>query len=213
MSDVVKHKTQSAKTDAGDPTDVQPSWWNEEHEFTGGTDGQILVRDSAETDGARWADPSSDWDQTITKSVDQTVTNSATLTNDTELVVALAANAVYVAEFFVIYSGNDIGGDYKWQFTGPWGMAQQATGFYYSLGPTLTQVFLGSLGAVGAWPPSSGVTTGTDAAHTQFVVHGRLVMVTNAAANLQYQFSQNSAIAAKEAKTYAGSTLRIKRLA
>jgi hypothetical protein len=211
MSDVLKHKTQSGKTDVGDPANVQPSWWNEEHEFSGGTDGQALVRDSGESDGAAWATVG-DWDQTITKGTDQTVTNNATLQNDTELVAALLTNSVYLVEFVIVYSGNDATGDYKMQFTGPWNMAQQAQGYHVNLNASLAAGITATNGGAGGVWPAGALSVGTDALHSKFVFHGRIFLTTNAAGNLQFQFSNLSAASGRESTTYAGSMLRVKKL-
>lgn len=55
MSNVVKHSFVSAKSDGADATKVQPSNWNAEHAFAGGSNGQVLVRDSGQSDGANWS--------------------------------------------------------------------------------------------------------------------------------------------------------------
>lgn len=55
MSNTLKHKFTSAKADGTDTSRVRPSNWNDEHAFAGGSDGQALVRDSGQTDGANWA--------------------------------------------------------------------------------------------------------------------------------------------------------------
>lgn len=51
---MLKHAFVSGVSDGADATKVQPSNWNAEHAFDGGTDGAILVRDSGETEGAVW---------------------------------------------------------------------------------------------------------------------------------------------------------------
>src|SRR6266851_5333843 len=51
---VVVHKFVSGKADGADGTLVQPSKWNQDHNFGGGSDGQLLVRDSTQVDGANW---------------------------------------------------------------------------------------------------------------------------------------------------------------
>jgi hypothetical protein len=53
---VVKHAFVSAKADTADATLVQPSNWNDEHQFSGGNDGESLVRSASATDGAVWAE-------------------------------------------------------------------------------------------------------------------------------------------------------------
>ena len=56
MSNVLKHRFTSPKLDGPDATQVQPSAWNDGHQFSGGTDGQMLVRSTADaTFGAAWA--------------------------------------------------------------------------------------------------------------------------------------------------------------
>lgn len=211
MSGILKHKTLSGKSDEGDPTDVQPSWWDDEHAFAGGTNGQALVRDSAESDGARWATVG-DWDQTVTKTANQTVTNNATLQNDTQLVAALLTNSVYLVEFVIIYSGNDTTGDYKMQFTGPWNVAAQAQGYHLNLNASLATGLTATLGGAGGVWPAGALSLGTDALHSKFVFTGRIFITTNAAGNLQFQFSNLSAASGRESTTYAGSLLRIKKL-
>lgn len=54
MANVVKHKFTSAKPDSGDSTLVSSTEWNDEHAFAGGSDGQVLERDTGATDGAAW---------------------------------------------------------------------------------------------------------------------------------------------------------------
>jgi hypothetical protein len=55
MANVSKHTFVSAKADGSDSTRVRPSNWNAEHTFAGGSDGQAVVRDSGQSDGANWA--------------------------------------------------------------------------------------------------------------------------------------------------------------
>jgi hypothetical protein len=54
MPNVLKHKFTSPKPQTADPTMVGSSQWNDEHVFAGGSNGQILQRDSGQTDGATW---------------------------------------------------------------------------------------------------------------------------------------------------------------
>jgi hypothetical protein len=154
----------------------------------------------------------SDWDSTVTKTSDQTVTNNATLQNDTELVVALLANKVYFVEFFIIYSGNDTTGDYKWQFSGPWNVATQAEGYYVTPNASLSIGITAAGGTVGGLWPAGPVSSGTDAAHSKFVVKGEIYITTNAAGNLQFQFANLSAAAGRESKTWTGSFIRVKEV-
>ena len=54
MSNIVKHKTQSAVADLGVAGEVSPDNWNEEHSFAGGALGSLLYRDTGQSDGANW---------------------------------------------------------------------------------------------------------------------------------------------------------------
>lgn len=54
MPATMNHKFVSGKADGADGTFVQPSKWNQNHNFGGGADGQILQRDSVQVDGADW---------------------------------------------------------------------------------------------------------------------------------------------------------------
>lgn len=56
MSKILDHRFRSSKADGPDPTQVQPSHWNDSHAFTGGAAGQVLVRDPTDLNfGAAWA--------------------------------------------------------------------------------------------------------------------------------------------------------------
>jgi len=55
MSNVLGHRFVSPKLDGSDLTQVQPSAWNDGHRFSGGTDGQVLTRSTADAAfGAVW---------------------------------------------------------------------------------------------------------------------------------------------------------------
>ena len=54
MANVTKHKFTSAKADGADATLVRPSNWNDEHAFAGGVNGDFLIRDTGQSDGANW---------------------------------------------------------------------------------------------------------------------------------------------------------------
>lgn len=55
MADVlVKPAFQSTVPDTGDTTKLGPNAWNAARQFTGGTDGDVVVRDPASSTGASW---------------------------------------------------------------------------------------------------------------------------------------------------------------
>lgn len=56
MANIVKHRFASAKADGADATQIQPSHWNDGHNFAGGTAGDVLTRDPTDVNfGARWS--------------------------------------------------------------------------------------------------------------------------------------------------------------
>ena len=58
MSNVLKHRFVSPKLDGSDLTQVQPSAWNDGHQFSGGLAGDLLTRDPTDaTYGAKWTTP------------------------------------------------------------------------------------------------------------------------------------------------------------
>jgi len=59
VSDVtVRPAFHSTYPDSGDATKFGPTAWNAPRVFSGGTDGQVVARDSASPTGASWATPS-----------------------------------------------------------------------------------------------------------------------------------------------------------
>jgi hypothetical protein len=50
----INHRKVSAKPDGPDTTLIRPSDWNDSIIVSGGTNGQVLTRDSAQTDGWQW---------------------------------------------------------------------------------------------------------------------------------------------------------------
>lgn len=59
MANLLRHRFVSAKTDGGDPSQVQPSHWNDGHLFLGGSAGDLLQRDPADgVYGANFVPPS-----------------------------------------------------------------------------------------------------------------------------------------------------------
>jgi hypothetical protein len=54
MSDTLKHKTIPAGSDQPGFTGVTPSLYAEEHSFSGGANGSVLVRNIVNSDGAGW---------------------------------------------------------------------------------------------------------------------------------------------------------------
>lgn len=155
----------------------------------------------------------SDWDTTIVKSADQTVTNNATPQNDSELSVAVATNTLYLVELLLLYAGNNTTGDYRGRFTFPdvtgGGTAMGwFNGFNASLTAVMTPVQAAS---TTAWP-NGDMILGTTASSADFLACQVrfLLRTTSTAGTLQYQFANSAAALGRDSITKAGSTLRIK---
>src|SRR6266568_1273001 len=127
----------------------------------------------------------------IQKGANQSVTSSTTLVNDTALVLAVAANAIYALDGFFIYDG-DAAGDIKWHFTAPasatlnWvssGLASGAAGSTDNVSRTAQ--------TLADTAPSGAIGAGSS------VVLPVLGILTTAgtAGNLQLQWSQNASSA------------------
>jgi hypothetical protein len=138
------------------------------------------------------------------KTAPQTVTDSATLVNDTDLVLPLAANAYYEFRMAFAYTGTP-GDDLKGGFTVPSGAVIAAAGVHIVSGGASTGI---------NYISSSGQTlvfygaTGGNAAE----IHGT-VFTGNTAGNLQWEFAQNTAAASTSAVMLPGSVLVLRRLA
>lgn len=52
---MLKHAFVSAAADGSDATLVRPSNWNEDHVFDGGSDGDLLIRDTGSASGVAWS--------------------------------------------------------------------------------------------------------------------------------------------------------------
>lgn len=184
----ITHSFVSAKTDGGDATVVRPGDWNAAH--VGG-----------------------EWDGSIVKASDQTVTNNATPQDDSELSFAVSASSVYLIEFYILYSGNNTSGDFQWELDFPaLSFARQALGFYNSVNTSDATASGLSFGASTTKWPSFTFGGGTDASDSIFVFFGRLTLRTNGSGTLQSKFANNVAGTGRTSTCRAGSMLRYKKL-
>ena len=155
--------------------------------------------------------PSVEWTTIVTKASDQDVTNSSTLTDDSELQLSVTAGQLWHISLLIMYSGTNVSAqDYKFAFTVA---AGTMIGAYRYFG-----LATGG-GAVGTTIAANGVATttasaiGTEASHAVRIVVIELdIRVTNTT-TLKYQFAQNAAGVGTDARTKAGSLLRAKLLA
>jgi hypothetical protein len=117
------------------------------------------------------------------KTSDQTVNNSNTLVNDTQLFISVAASAVYRVEMHVVWNSNSTA-DWSWAFSAPSG----AQGWYTNLAPPAagTIPYTGALG----WTNPVGASEGQGAdVYSRF--SGNLI--TTSSGTLQFKWAQNTA--------------------
>lgn len=168
--------------------------------------------------GAAWKtlDPAAGGDPytEITKGADQDVTNNAALQNDTALTFAVAAGDLIHLLFFIIYSGNNATGDYKWGFAFPAStiamgeVRKWSTADAYVTGDVAT-----AIGGAASWPSAAAQNeNGTDAAHTKRLMQGEVTLLVANAGNVTYQFANVSAAGGRTSRTHAGSTIRYRKL-
>jgi hypothetical protein len=156
-----------------------------------------------------------DWDVYLVKQNNQDVTNSASLTVDTELQYAVLQDATYYHELFIIYAGDHTGADFRWD----WDITSGSmTGFYQLFGSDTTgdaiQSFQARFVGTQSLNGSGGVAEGTGSALTTIRVFRAIGMFTQftAGATLRFRFAQNAQTAAQTVRVFAGSILRSKRL-
>lgn len=148
----------------------------------------------------------SEWTTTAVKSADQDVTNSSTLVDAADLVIAVLAGEVWLIEVLLIYAGDTTAGDFK-------------AGFAVTAGTPLGvwhSTFLNTTGTAAHGPFNfSGASTPmkTDAVMTS--IHAALMRGTVAfpsSGNLTFQFAQAVATPATSARCKAGTIMRGKKI-
>ncbi len=151
------------------------------------------------------------WDTIIVKSASQVV-NNLSITNDTELFTALAANGLYQVELFLISSGNSTAGDYAGRFGIPLVTAGTSTGYLTQTTAAGTFALTPCANGILQFPSSNFVTLGVGA-NTRCTATMKFLLKNEAnAGTLQYGFGVNVLSVGRTATTWAGSTLKVKRL-
>lgn len=110
MANVLKHVFVSAKADGADATLVQASHWNDGHTFVGGSDGNVLVRDSGEAYGVKWsAEPAL---TTVAVGPDPAVTGAIRLSKGSVITIRNVADDadLYIAAIHASTSVLQLGG-------------------------------------------------------------------------------------------------------
>lgn len=153
---------------------------------------------------------SSEWDASINKTVDNSVTNSDVLTDATELQFSTqAAGAVFLIEALIIYSANSTAADFKVAFAVAAGtMFGNLFAIHMNNTNTATSTPLGA-NDVAATVTAAG---GTDASDTPRAMNILGIMRFSNNTTFKTQFAQNTATPATTSKLLIGSILRYKRL-
>lgn len=124
----------------------------------------------------------------VRKTADESVASSAVSQDDDELVLAVAANAVYVLNGIIFYTGANAA-DIRVQWAVPTGATLDwFSGGLQAGGTTSGDLYAGNLGAGVDLGLAAGSTTVPNGAH----VHGLLV-TGSTAGNLQLRWAQISA--------------------
>lgn len=148
-------------------------------------------------------------DQAVIKAAAETITNSDVLQDDDELVLAVAAGAVYSVEVLLLYSAA-AAADLQVSVTGPAGATLPLIVDALPAGATaVTDAHTIQIGALG---DASVLTIGAVAAGTQVaaLAHGLLTTAV-AAGSLQVRWAQ-AAADASDAVVDAGSWIRVTRI-
>lgn len=147
----------------------------------------------------------------IIKSANQDVTNNATFQDDTELQFSVVAGGMYLLEMQLVYSGNDITGDYKWQFLVTSGIIS-GRGNYLGL-------TTGS--SIGTFPVSSQASSSIIAVSLGVVQADitqpilctiNYTFTASANATFKFQFANNTAGAGRISRTIKGTYLKYKKI-
>jgi hypothetical protein len=157
-----------------------------------------------------WATPSggpgSDWDQYLVASGDETVTNSSTLTDHTELQHSVTAGSLWYHELYLLYAGTSSTADFKMNFHASSGTFDNWWQCVFTRS-TADAFFVTQIRTIGAADFGTTVQLGTDGAGGDRF--GKLSLMTLFSANCTFsmQFAQNSATVGTDAITRAGTTL------
>ena len=147
----------------------------------------------------------------IVKSANQDVTNSATLTDDTDLQFSVVAGGHYMIEMQITYSGNNITGDYKYAIAVSAGSMKGAGSTIY-LGATGIQANTGLTANIASRTQEviCGVAyADLDQLHTIITLYS---FTASSNATCKYQFANSVAGAGRTSRTWKGSILKYKRI-
>lgn len=152
----------------------------------------------------------SDWTTTLVKSGNQDVLNSNVLVNATDLTIAVLANEVWMFEAFAVYSGDSVAADFKVAFAVSAGLMNANTLW---LGFNVSDAAANNLGSALAAAVTSSVALGVSASvGTARIARGQCITTFSANGNFTLQFAQQTASPGNNARMWAGSILRGKKI-
>ncbi len=159
--------------------------------------------------------PTLDWPQSVTKTVHQSVVSTDTPRDDDELLLPIEANAFYLVELFLLYSGNSAQGDYRGRLDFPsLAFGGSAIGFVVAFSPNLLPEITAVQAGTNTQFPLNDIVIGISGDLNDFLcAQVRLQIRTILGGTLQYQFANGSGADGRTVITKAGSTLRMQRLA
>ncbi len=144
----------------------------------------------------------------VRKSSDETISSNATPQDDDFLLMAVAANEIWLVSFNVLYSSS-ITADFQWRFTFPTGGRIDATGVAFN--PSLAVMYMNVSDTTSPGTAQSLGGGGVGTPRLFIKVEG---IYTNAstAGNLTFQWAQNTSDASNTV-VHANSTLWAVKLA
>jgi hypothetical protein len=165
------------------------------------------------TSAAVWVlnTPNSDGWTYIIKNTTQDVTNSATLTDDSDLKFSVKAGKHYMLEMDIVISANDTNGDYKNAFSVGFG-TMKGVGISIANG-TGSNAQLHNMDAYIA-TTTTDVKIGTAHSDLDYLHSIKIIFsfTPNANTVFKYQFANNNAGVGRISRTWKGSVLKYKEI-
>jgi hypothetical protein len=154
--------------------------------------------------GSVWAlwDPNTTW---ISKSANETVTNSTSIQNDNDFAFTVASGAFYTLEGYLVVDGA-VGGDLKMDFTLPAGATMHWTNFGNNTGG-VTQYNIATQAASVARAVSGNGGTASASLQPKGYVN-----IGGTAGTLQFRWAQNT-LSGTASTIYASSWMKLTRIA
>lgn len=154
-----------------------------------------------------------DWDTTVVKASNDDITNSSTLTGDSELIIAVTSGNKYMFEALIVLQGNDASVNYKWNVSHP-GAANlnSVFGFYDYITNGGSPTHITAQGTTAVWPTAAGVQFGVLAINVDMYMHCLFFLTPNANGNVVWQQANANPAVGRTSSTRIGSTLRMRQL-